>query len=82
MEPAKNSVPTFEEAFHQLEETVSRLEAGGLTIEEMVARFEEGMKLVRLCYERLDAAESRVRVVLLNEESTTRMEGTDQQQPA
>lgn len=54
---------TFEEAFNRLEQAVTRLEAGGLTIEDMVAGFEEGMALVKLCYEKLDAAETRVRLL-------------------
>jgi exodeoxyribonuclease VII small subunit len=51
---------TFEEAFAQLEETVSRLEAGNLSLEESIALFEEGMRLAQVCGARLDAAELRV----------------------
>ncbi len=63
---------SFEDAFGRLEDTISRLESGGLTMDEMVARFEEGMALVKLCYRRLDGAEARVR--LLTEEA---FEGED-----
>lgn len=51
---------TFEEAFHELEAAVADLEDGTLTIEDMVARFEQGMTLVALCRQRLDAAQTRV----------------------
>ena len=51
---------SFEEAFQQLEATVAELEAGALTVEEMVARFEHGMALVTLCRQKLDTAQSRV----------------------
>ncbi len=58
---------SFEDAFNRLEEAVTRLEAGGMTIEDMVARFEEGMALVKLCYQKLDAAQARVRLLARND---------------
>jgi len=64
MQPEKPAELSFEAAFSRLEETVTHLETGGLTIEDMVARFEEGMVLVKLCYQKLDAAQSRVRVLI------------------
>ncbi len=51
---------TFEQAFTRLEETVRRLEAGNLSLEESIALFEEGMRLAQVCGARLDAAELRV----------------------
>jgi len=51
---------SFEEALAKLEETVRRLEAGNLPLDEAVALFEEGTRLARLCNERLDAAELKV----------------------
>ena len=51
---------TFEEALSRLDETVQSLEAGGLTLNEATTRFEEGMKLARLCSEMLAAAELRL----------------------
>ncbi len=52
--------PTFEEALRRLEEIVARLESGQLTLDEMIAAFEEGSKLVRLCNRRLDEIEARI----------------------
>ncbi len=51
---------SFEEAFTRLEETVRRLEAGNLSLEESIALFEEGMRLAQVCNARLDEAELRV----------------------
>jgi exodeoxyribonuclease VII small subunit len=51
---------TFEQALAKLEETVARLEAGNLPLDEAVALFEEGTRLARLCNERLDSAELKV----------------------
>ena len=52
---------SFEEALIKLEETVSQLEQGdALTLDESLQAFEEGIRLTRLCREKLDAAELRV----------------------
>jgi exodeoxyribonuclease VII small subunit len=51
---------SFEDAFRRLEETVSLLEGGGLTIDDLVTRFEQGMSLVALCRLRLDTAQARL----------------------
>ena len=50
----------FEKAMEELEETVSRLEAGGLTLEESLEAFERGMSLVRMCRKKLDEAETKI----------------------
>jgi exodeoxyribonuclease VII small subunit len=60
VESSELSDLTFEDAFRQLEETVAMLESGGLTIDDLVSRFEEGMTLVALCRRRLDAAQARI----------------------
>jgi len=50
----------FEALYRQLEETVSRLEEGGLTLEESLAAYEVGMKLASRCQELLQQAELKV----------------------
>jgi len=50
----------FEAALERLELLVDQLDAGDLELEESLARFEEGVRLVRFCSERLRAAELRV----------------------
>ena len=52
---------TFEQAFAELEETVRKLEAGGLTLEESLALFERGQALAAHCNTHLDQAELQVR---------------------
>ncbi len=51
---------SFEDAYRRLEETVAKLEAGGLQLEEAIALYEEGMKLAQRCQEVLDKAELRI----------------------
>ncbi|MEE8392350.1 MAG: exodeoxyribonuclease VII small subunit [Anaerolineae bacterium] len=52
---------TFEQAFGELEETVQKLEAGGLTLEKSLALFERGQVLAARCNVQLDEAELQVR---------------------
>ncbi len=52
---------TFEEAFAELEETVRKLEAGGLTLEESLALYERGQALAAHCNRQLDEAELKIR---------------------
>ena len=51
---------TFEEALVQLECTVRALEDGQLGLEDALARYEEGVGLIKHCYTRLREAEQRV----------------------
>jgi exodeoxyribonuclease VII small subunit len=50
----------FEEALRELEETVTKLEAGELTLEESLELFERGQKLTIYCNELLEKASLRV----------------------
>lgn len=54
---------TFEQAFQQLEDTVHRLEAGDLPLDEALALFERGTELAEVCDRLLNEAELRVRQI-------------------
>ncbi len=56
----------FETLYKRLEETLARLEEGGLTLDQSLALYEEGMKLARRCQELLQQAE--VKITKLQEE--------------
>ena len=51
----------FEGALSRLEDLVGELERGELSLENSLRRFEEGVRLVRRCSERLKSAELRIR---------------------
>ncbi len=57
---------SFEAGYDRLEELIEQLEAGGLSVEEWTALYEEGVALARHCGKKLDDAELRV-TTLLNE---------------
>jgi exodeoxyribonuclease VII small subunit len=54
----------FEDAVERLEELVRILERGDLTLAEMVAAYEESVRLSRYCSRLLDEAELRVSLVV------------------
>ena len=51
---------TFEDSLVQLERTVRELEDGQLGLEDALARYEEGVGLIKRCYGRLREAEQRI----------------------
>ena len=57
---ATGESPRFERALERLESLVEQLDTGELELEESLERFEEGVRLVRLCSERLRSAEIRI----------------------
>jgi exodeoxyribonuclease VII small subunit len=54
---------SFEQAFAQLEEVVTQLEAGDLPLERSLELHARGQKLAEYCAKRLDEAELRVRQI-------------------
>lgn len=55
---------SFEDLYHELEETVRKLEAGDLPLAESLALFERSTKLAEQCNALLDGAELRVRQLI------------------
>ncbi len=56
---ARGSVP-FEEALKKLEGIVDAMEADDLPLETLLARYEEGARLVKICQEKLAEAEVKI----------------------
>lgn len=61
-EPKKEE-PNFETAIGRLETIVEQMESDKLPLEELLVRYEEGVKLVKLCAEKLQAAEKRIEII-------------------
>ena len=59
--------PTFEENVKELEEILQQLEHGELSLETALAKFETGMRLVRLCNQQLDAVDRKVEILFRDE---------------
>jgi len=67
--PAKKTEPelNFEGAMDRLEEIVDQMESGKMQLEELIVRYEEGMKLVKICQDRLASAEQRIEIITRND---------------
>ena len=79
---------TFEAQLAALERIVRELERGDLALEKSLELFEQGVRLSRICQERLNEAERRIEVLLhdgdgrlsvgtLDDEDFSRVEGTE-----
>jgi exodeoxyribonuclease VII small subunit len=55
---------TFETSLHQLEEIVEALESGEVPLDETLKKFEDGMKLVKHCHEKLNEAEKKLKILV------------------
>ncbi len=53
--------PSYEQAFAELQEIVTKLESGEVPLEEAMALFERGQALAKVCTGLLDKAELRIR---------------------
>ncbi len=59
----KTVPPNFEQALERLETLVHELEEGRIGLAEGLDRYEEGIKLLRQCYELLENAERRIELL-------------------
>lgn len=53
----------FEEALKELEQTVRDMERGDLGLDELLADFEKGIGLLRVCEKKLAEAEGKIAVL-------------------
>lgn len=55
--------PSFEKALAELEIIVERLEDGEIGLAESLAQYEQGVKLLKQCYQLLESAERRIELL-------------------
>lgn len=70
MDEQENTL-TFEEAMEKLEEIVSEMEQGGIPLEEMMSRFEEGAKLAKYCQEKLAGLKKKMEILTKRPDGST-----------
>lgn len=56
----------FEKDLERLEQIVEALEGGGLSLDDALRRFEEGIKLARRCEKTLTEAERKIEILTKN----------------
>lgn len=60
----KKAEISFEEAMKQLEEIVEKLETGEVPLEKAIQYYQEGMKLSKLCSEKLGNVENQMQQIM------------------
>ena len=68
---------SFEAAMARLDAIVAELEEDKLPLEQMLARYEEGVALSRFCGEKLEAAEQKVRLIAKKADGNVTLEEFD-----
>ncbi len=58
----------FEEALEELEKVVEQLESGELSLEDSLAAFEEGVRLVKHCNQKLTEVERKIELLVKDKE--------------
>jgi exodeoxyribonuclease VII small subunit len=58
----------FEDTLVELEKIVQRLEDPDIPLDEAVTLFEDGIKLSRFCFQKLDEVEKRVDMLVKDEQ--------------
>ena len=55
---------SFESSMNRLEEIVEQLENGDFPLDESLKLFEEGVKLVKLCNEKIENVEQSIKILI------------------
>lgn len=53
----------FETAFKELEAVIAKLENSETPLDEALKLYEKGISLIRICSDRLDSAEQRIKIL-------------------
>ena len=62
----KPTPPTFETAIARLDQLVEEMESKNIPLQDLIIRYEEGIRLVKVCEERLNEAEKRIEIITRN----------------
>lgn len=54
---------TFEDALHRLEEIVGSMEEGDIALADLLSKYEEGNRLLKVCGKRLQDAELKIELL-------------------
>jgi exodeoxyribonuclease VII small subunit len=58
--PEKSKKPSFEASVERLESLIEAMEDGAIPLADLVAKFEEGSKLLKDCQQQLHEAELKI----------------------
>ena len=69
--PKDSSALKFESVMEDLQRIVSEMESGSLPLDDLIVRYEEGMKLVKISRDKLAIAEQKVEILTKNQSVST-----------
>ena len=72
----------FEEAMEQLEKIVERLESGELSLDDSLAAFEDGVKLVKFCNQKLTEVEKKIELLVKDKHGKLQLKPFDNRNEA
>ena len=68
MSNTKQTNINFEASMRRLDEISAMLEKESVSLEEALTLYEEGVKLVRVCNERLEEAQRKIKLLQISED--------------
>ena len=74
----KKSTALFEDSLAEIEQLVSQLEQGDLSLEESLKSFERGVTLTRICQKALQEAEQKIQILIEKNGTQTLESFTDE----
>ena len=68
----------FEDALKKLEKIVDDLESGNLPLDDALAKYEEGIKLSRMCAKKLEVAKKKVEILMKSPDGSFELKPFDE----
>lgn len=66
---------SFEHSLDELERIVAAMEGGEIALEELLTRYEQGVKLLQICEKRLKQAELRIETLRRQNDGSPQPDG-------
>jgi len=76
MEPEQEK-KKFEEAIEDLEKIVERLESGELSLEDSLTAFEDGVRLIKICNQKLAEVEKKIELLVKDKDGKLQLKPLD-----
>ena len=68
----------FEEALKKLEKIVEDLEGGNLPLDDSLDKYEEGIRLSKMCAKKLEVAKKKIEILLKSENGSVELRPFDE----
>lgn len=68
---------SFEKSLEKIKKIVDQLESSELSMDKSIEKFEEGTKLIKECYKKLEDVKKKVELIVVNSEEDISFEEFD-----